>query len=124
MTSYDNALESRQFVGVQGGALGDLWGVTNLFTYNPEGTSLQRVGLHIPKYTDLEAHSLVLLQKAKLAFEEEKIAENLAPIIGSQAIKAVKIDTSYGDGIIDVKQKGTENGGEVSVVCAYHHSYA
>lgn len=42
--SYDNATESREFVGSEGGEFGDLWGATNLFTYNPDGTSLQRVG--------------------------------------------------------------------------------
>ncbi|KAJ9112270.1 hypothetical protein QFC19_000689 [Naganishia cerealis] len=40
---YDDAMDSRVFVGNESGAGGDLWGASNLFTYNPEGTSLQRM---------------------------------------------------------------------------------
>ncbi|KAJ9116018.1 hypothetical protein QFC24_006859 [Naganishia onofrii] len=78
----------------QGGVNGDLWGATNLFTYHPEGTTLQR--------------------KARLAFEEEKIENNLDGIIDSDKIRSVKIDTSYGEGMDDWKPRGTEKGTEMT----------
>lgn len=44
--SYDDAADSRLYEGYEErGVTGDLWGVNNLFTYSPEGTSLQRVSL-------------------------------------------------------------------------------
>jgi hypothetical protein len=48
-----------------------------------------------------------------LAFEEEKIENNLDGIIDSDKIRSVKIDTSYGEGMDDWKPRGTEKGTEV-----------
>lgn len=110
--SYDDAVESRLFEGHEArGVTGDLWGVINLFTYSPEGTSLQRVSLSSNTRSCIrKAQPIIALQAAKLASEEAQLADNLRDII-SDKLTTLKIETSYeeeNDQLLQGTEKGTE----------------